>query len=72
MAFTSEDLAALDAAIASGKLRVRHGTREIEYHSISAMKEARALIVSELQRAEEIAQGRRRPTCYRTRINKGL
>lgn len=48
MAFTSAQLAALDAAIASGTLRVRHGEKDIQYRSMDDMLKARAAIVAGL------------------------
>lgn len=48
MPFTQTDLAALDAAIASGERRVSYGDRTVEYQSLKEMMAARRLIQSEL------------------------
>lgn len=41
MAFTNDDLTALDEAIASGELKVKINGREIEYRSIEALLKAK-------------------------------
>lgn len=48
MAFTSDDLAALDRAIASGELTVRTGDRMVTYRSIDELKAARELVTAGL------------------------
>lgn len=49
MAFTSDNLAAVDAAIASGELTVRGADgRLITYRSFDELAKARALIVADL------------------------
>jgi hypothetical protein len=48
MSFTTEQLAALEVAIASGTLRVRHGDREEVFHSLDAMLRLRDRIRAEL------------------------
>ena len=48
MAWTPEDLAALDAAIATGAQRVRYQTHEVEYRSMADMLRARDLIKGEM------------------------
>lgn len=52
MAYTQTDLDAIDAAIASGVLTVRNGTRTITYQSFSDLVKARRLIYESLQDAE--------------------
>jgi hypothetical protein len=48
MAFTNDDLAALDRAIASGELTVRTNDRLVTYRSIDELKMARELVISGL------------------------
>lgn len=49
MAFTQENLAAVDAAISSGELTVRDGDgRLVTYRSFDELSKARALIVADL------------------------
>lgn len=48
MAFTNDDLVALDRAIASGELTVRTNDRLVTYRSIDELKTARELVVSGL------------------------
>lgn len=48
MAFTQSDLAAVDAAIASGELTVSHNGRTVTYRSMDDLHKARRLIVDEL------------------------
>lgn len=48
MAFTSDDLAAIDRAIASGELTVSHNGRTVTYRSMADLKSARALIADSL------------------------
>lgn len=47
MAFTSENLAAIDRAIASGELRVTVNGRTVEYRSMADLLKARSTIVAE-------------------------
>lgn len=42
--WTTEDLAAIEEAIASGILRVEYNDRDVTYRSIGELKEARVLI----------------------------
>lgn len=46
--FTTADLAAIDAAIASGEMRVSVNGRTVEYRSIADLERARSLITAEL------------------------
>lgn len=48
MAFTSADLAAIDAAIASGELTVTHDGRTVTYRSMSDLLKARQTILTDL------------------------
>jgi hypothetical protein len=42
--FTLDQLAALDRAIASGTLRAKYDTHEVQYRSIAEMLQVRALM----------------------------
>lgn len=66
MAYTREDLEAVNKAIASGVLKVRYGDKEVQYPSINDLIRAKQHIVAELN-AES---GRRKPWVFRIR-NKG-
>jgi hypothetical protein len=58
MPFAPSDLAAIDSAIASGVKRVTFADgRTTEYHSLDEQRAARALIVSELSKADSAAAG---------------
>lgn len=46
--FTIEQLRALDRAIASGTLRAKYDTHEVQYRSILEMLQIRALMVQAL------------------------
>lgn len=48
MAFSQTDLDALDAAIASGALKVRYNDREVQYQSLADLLKARALVASSI------------------------
>lgn len=61
MAFTRDDLARLDAAIASGRLSVRQGDRAHQYQNLDAMIRARKEMVAEIERQE----GRRKRRTFR-------
>jgi roadblock/LC7 domain-containing protein len=52
MAFTTTQLAALEAAIASGELVVQHDGKRVEYRSVGDLVKARDLV-----RAELVASG---------------
>lgn len=47
-AWTSEDLAALERAIAQGALRVKYGDKEVEYRSLSEMMRTLDIIRKDL------------------------
>ena len=51
MAFTSSDLASIDAALASGELAVEVSGKRITYRSIAELKAARQLISAEIAAA---------------------
>jgi hypothetical protein len=48
MAYTSTDLDAINAAIASGELTVKHNGREVTYRSIDDLLKAKQTIDAEL------------------------
>lgn len=48
MAFTPQQLAILDAAIAEGTLKVEYGDKKVEYRSLNEMLNIRALMAAEL------------------------
>lgn len=48
MSFTASDLAALDAAIASGELTVKKGDRQVTYRSMDELLKARKLVADQL------------------------
>jgi hypothetical protein len=54
MAFTVQDLNALDAAIKSGHMRVKYGDKEVFYQQTSEMLQARSLIVGELEKTGQL------------------
>jgi hypothetical protein len=56
MAFSSEQLAALEAAIAEGALRVRYDGKEVQYRSLSEMLQVRDMI------RRQLLGGERTPT----------
>lgn len=57
MAFTTTDLAAINAAIASGELTVRHNGREVTYRSIDDLMQAKRTIEAELNAQTSGRQG---------------
>lgn len=48
MAWTTDDVARLERAIASGKTRVSFGDRTVEYADLDAMRRARREMLDEL------------------------
>ncbi len=52
MAWTTDDLAAIEGAIATGAKKVRFQTHEVEYHSIADMLRVRDVIKNELNPTE--------------------
>lgn len=57
MAFTTSDLAAIDAAIATGELTVTHNGRTVTYRSMTDLLKARQTIAAELAAAESGQRG---------------
>lgn len=60
MAFTSDDLAALDTAIKSGVRRVAYRDRTVDYHSLDEMLKLRAVMQAEIATDERTTYGTRR------------
>lgn len=52
MAFTTDDLDAINAAIASGELTVSHNGRTVTYRSVGDLMRARQAILAELAAAQ--------------------
>lgn len=48
MAFTLDQLTALDAAIATGSLEVKYADKQVTYRSLAEMLRIRALMATEL------------------------
>lgn len=69
MAYTQDDLTAIETAMKSGVRRVRLNGREQEYHSVDQMIKARDLIRSEINRVNSTIK---RPRAFRARTGKGL
>ena len=67
MAFTSADLAAVEAAIASGELEVEFDDRRGKYRSVSELMRARETIAKSINDAA----GKRRPRQFRVNVSKG-
>lgn len=68
MSFTSTDLDAINAAIASGELTVKHGGREITYRSMADLLKAKQTIEADLAAA---ASGGRAGGSYRFNFQTG-
>jgi len=60
MAWTTDDVARLERAIASGKTRVSFGDRTVEYADLDAMRRARREMLDEIAAAS--------PTTARKRV----
>lgn len=58
MSWTTQDLATIDAAIASGVRRIKFSDREMEYPSIDELKNARTEIVNFLAQSTGTPQRR--------------
>ncbi|HEY0915643.1 MAG TPA: hypothetical protein VGE22_12300 [Solimonas sp.] len=56
MAFTTDDLDAINSAIASGELTVKHNGREVTYRSIAELQSAKRTIEAELAAAKSGAR----------------
>jgi hypothetical protein len=61
MAFTMDDVASLDAVIASGELTWRYKDRQVTYQSTDAMIKARQMMLDEIN----AAAGTQRRRMYR-------
>lgn len=48
MSFTSDQLTAIETAIASGTLRVKYADREVQYASLTDLMRVRTLIMAAL------------------------
>ena len=70
MAFTVDDLNAIDEAIKKGERVVRFGDTEIEYNSFEDLKKRRSFIAGQLQ-AQASAGTYRTRTSYAS-FNRGL
>ncbi len=60
MAWTDEDLKALDTAIALGARRVQYRDKEVEYRTLDEMMRVRALILGSLEGPGASGRGTRR------------
>lgn len=59
--FTTADLAAINAAIASGEMRVSVNGRTVEYRSVADLERARNIIQAQLAKDEANAAQLTRP-----------
>jgi len=76
MAFTKDDVDAIDAGIASGELTVEIDGRKVSYRSIPELKRAKAHILENLSVSELSNLGihrirSRRPRAFRLVVGKG-
>ncbi len=60
MAFTNDDLTALDTAIKSGARRVAYRDRTVDYHSLDEMLKLRAVMQAEVSTGDRTTYGTRR------------
>lgn len=67
MAFTPDQLAAVETAIATGELTVKFNDRLVTYRSVGELKAARDLIRAELATAGTIATPTRHSFVQRVR-----
>lgn len=67
MAFTLEQLAAVENAIATGELTVKMGERLVTYRSVDELKAARVLMRGELESGGTIAAPIRQSYAQRVR-----
>ena len=77
MAFTKEDIDAIDSAIASGELAVEFVDRKVTYRSMTDLKKAKAHILENLSETELLNIGLsrsrgRKPRAYRVSVGKGI
>lgn len=68
MAFSTADLAAVEAAIASGELTVQFADRKVQYRDMDELMKARAMISKSINDAA----GKRRPRQFRVNVSKGV
>lgn len=68
MAFTKNDLDAINEAIAGGELEVSIGDRRIKYRSLAELIEARKIIQSDLNDSNSKPSGSLRS--YRVNVSK--
>ncbi|MFC6838609.1 phage head-tail joining protein [Xanthomonas theicola] len=62
MAFTKEQITALETAIASGTLSVRYGDREVRYQNLNAMRAVLTQMRGEVEGAAGVTPRPRRST----------
>ena len=67
MAFTAEQLTAVETAIATGELTVEYNGRRVTYRSVEELKSARDLIRASLAEAGTIAAPTRQSYVQRVR-----
>lgn len=67
MAFTTDQLAAVESALATGELTVKFNDRLVTYRSIDELKASRDLIRGELAAAGSIAAPTRQSLAQRVR-----
>lgn len=67
MAFTTDQLAAVETAIATGELTVKFNDRLVTYRSVGELKAARDLIRAELSSAGTLAAPLRKSLAQRVR-----
>jgi len=65
MAFTQDDLDAIDQALISGELEVSYQDRKVRYRSVRELKEMRLLISKSMN-------NKPRPGLYRVELDRGL
>jgi hypothetical protein len=66
VAFTTAQLEALEAAIASGELTVKYNGKEVTYRSVTDLVSARNIVLTNLQGAGALPRIKR--TSYATRV----
>ncbi|WP_252178336.1 hypothetical protein [Endozoicomonas sp. 4G] len=69
MPYTTEDRDRLRAALTGGEMMVKFADgRLVQYRSVSEIRQALALVDSEL----DAASGQRRPAAFRVNVSKGV
>ncbi|MGL5286150.1 MAG: phage head-tail joining protein [Aeromonas sp.] len=66
MAFTKDDIDAIDSAIASGELSVLIDGRQLQYRSISELLRAKAHIIQTMSKRKSPFAG------YRMTVDRGI